>query len=168
MTGSKTSESSASDIEVQQHIAAAPAALYEMVSDLPRMGEWSPENRGGRWAGGARGPKVGATFRGRNRAGWRRWRTVVTVTAADPGRRFAFDVHFAAVPISTWEYTFTAADGGCLVTESWSDRRPGWMRKLSGPVMDIPDRESHNRDGMEKTLQALKNAAERAPAGESA
>ena len=150
------------DIEVSEDIAAAPAHLYEMVSDLPRMGEWSPENTGGRWAGGARRAKVGATFRGSNRAGWRRWRTVVTVTAADPGRRFAFDVHFAAVPISTWEYTFAAADGGCVVTERWTDRRPGWMRALSGPVMDIRDRAAHNRAGMEATLRALKTAAERA------
>jgi hypothetical protein len=150
-----------SDIEVSEHIAAAPAELYEMVSDLPRMGEWSPENTGGRWSGGTRTAKVGATFRGRNRSGWRRWRTVVTVTAAEPGRRFAFDVHFAAVPISTWEYTFTAADGGCLVTESWTERRPGWMRALSGPVMAIPDRVEHNRAGMEATLRALKSAAER-------
>jgi hypothetical protein len=150
-----------SDLTVSEHIAAAPRDLYDMVSDLPRMGEWSPENTGGRWAGGARTAKVGATFRGRNRAGWRRWRTVVTVTEASPGRRFAFDVHFAAVPISTWEYTFAEDGDGCLVTEEWTDRRPGWMRALSGPVMDIPDRESHNREGMQKTLQALKNAAER-------
>lgn len=149
-----------SDVELSEHIAATPAALYEMVSDLPRMGEWSPENTGGRWSRGG-GPIVGATFRGTNRAGWRFWRTVVTVTAADPGRRFAFDVHFAAVPISTWEYTFADADGGgCLVTETWTDRRPGWMRSLSAPVMGISDRESHNRAGMEKTLQALKKTAE--------
>jgi hypothetical protein len=150
-----------SDLTVSEHIAASPRDLYEMVSDLPRMGEWSPENTGGRWAGGTRTAKVGATFRGHNRAGWRRWRTVVTVTDADPGRRFAFDVHFAAVPISTWEYTFAEADGGCLVTEEWTDRRPGWMRTLSGPLMDIPDRVTHNREGMQKTLQALKIAAEK-------
>jgi hypothetical protein len=130
-----------------------------MVSDLPRMGEWSPENTGGKWARGA-GPMVGATFRGTNRAGWRWWRTVVTVTAADPGRRFAFDVHFAAVPISTWEYTFAEADGGCLVTESWTERRPGWMRAVSAPLMAVPDRAAHNRANMEKTLQELKKAAE--------
>lgn len=148
-----------SDVSVQQQIAASPAALYEMVSDLPRMGEWSPENTGGRWSRGGRAA-VGATFRGTNRSGWRWWRTVVTVTAADPGRRFAFDVHWAAVPISTWEYTFADSDGGCLVTESWTDRRPGWMRTVSNPVMGVSDRGEHNRANMEKTLQALKKAAE--------
>jgi len=150
-----------SDVEVREHIAATPADLYAMVSDLPRMGEWSPENTGGRWSRGGK-PMVGATFRGTNRAGWRWWRTVVTVTEADPGKRFAFNVHWAAVPISTWEYTFApGADGGCEVTEAWTDRRPGWMRAVSNPVMGISDRADHNRAGMEKTLQALKNSAER-------
>ena len=153
-----------SDVEVREHIAANPAHLYDMVSDLPRMGEWSPENTGGRWSRGGHA-MVGATFRGTNRAGWRWWRTVVTVTAADRGKRFAFDVHWAAVPISKWEYTFTAAeDGGCEVTEAWTDRRPGWMRAASGVVMNISDRAAHNRAGMEATLRALKAAAE----GESA
>lgn len=149
------------DVEVREHIAAPPADLYAMVSDLPRMGEWSPENTGGRWARGGK-PIVGATFRGTNRAGWRFWRTVVTVTAADPGERFAFNVHWAAVPISTWEYTFAAEPGGCVVTEAWTDRRPGWMRAVSNPVMGISDRAEHNRAGMEATLRALKAAAERA------
>lgn len=148
-----------SDVSVQEQIAAPPAALYEMVSDLPRMGEWSPENTGGRWSRGGR-PAVGATFRGTNRSGWRWWRTVVTVTAADPGRRFAFDVHYAAVPISTWEYAFAESEGGCLVTESWTDRRPGWMRAASVPLMGVSDRAAHNRANMEKTLHALKKAAE--------
>jgi hypothetical protein len=151
-----------SDIEVSEVVAAPATVLYGMVSDLPRMGEWSPENTGGSWRGGT-GPKVGATFRGRNKAGWRTWRTVVTVTAADPGRRFAFDVHFAAVPISTWEYTFADAEGGgTVVTERWTERRPGWMKSMSGPVMGIPDRADHNRSGMQETLRALKAAAEKA------
>lgn len=148
-----------SDVEVSARIAAPAKAVYDMVSDLPRMGEWSPENTGGRWIGGS-GPMVGATFRGTNRAGWRFWRTVVTVTDAAPAEKFAFDVHFAAVPISRWEYTFADADGGCVVTESWTDRRPAWMRVGSIPVMGVKDRGAHNRRGMEKTLAALKTAAE--------
>ena len=30
-------------VEVQQFIAADAEALYDMVSDVSRMGEWSPE-----------------------------------------------------------------------------------------------------------------------------
>jgi hypothetical protein len=148
-----------SDIEVSEHIAAAPAELYEMVSDLPRMGEWSPENTGGKWLGGATGPTVGARFRGTNRAGVAVWATNVTVTAADPGRRFAFDVGFLGVPISTWEYTFADSGDGCAVTETWTDRRPGWMR-ASSFVTGVRDRHRHNRRNMAETLTKLKAAAE--------
>ena len=65
--------------EVSVTIAAPAERLYDLISDLPRMGEWSPENCGGKWVKGATGPVVGARFRGHNRKGWRRWTTLVTV-----------------------------------------------------------------------------------------
>ena len=153
-----------SDVVVTQHVNAPAARLYDLVSDLPRMGEWSPENTGGSWTGGATGPAVGAKFRGTNRSGWRRWSTLVHVTAADPGRRFGFDVSAGGIPIAAWEYTFAdTADGGCDVTERWIDRRPGLARKLSDVVMQTPDRGVHNRRTMEETLRKLKAAAESTP-----
>jgi Polyketide cyclase / dehydrase and lipid transport len=149
------------DVEVSETIKAPASAVYALVADLPRMGEWSPENTGGKWLGGASGPAVDARFRGTNRAGWRFWTTTVTVRAADAGRRFAFDVDVAGLAISTWTYTFADAEGGCVVTESWADRRPSWMRTLSVPVMGVRDRAGHNRRNMQETLQRLKAAAER-------
>lgn len=148
------------DVEVAETIGSAPEQVYALVTDLPRMGEWSPENTGGRWLDGSTSAGVGARFRGTNKHGPLRWSTTVTVTAADPGRRFAFDVHYTNVPISTWEYEIADADGGCLVTERWTDRRPSWMRVLSVPVMWVADRGEHNRAGMQHTLRQLKTAAE--------
>jgi hypothetical protein len=153
------------DVEVAETIKASSIRVYELVSDLPRMGEWSPENTGGKWLGGATGPAVGAKFRGTNRHGLAVWMTSVTITAADAGRRFAFDVHVLGVPVSAWEYTFAdaadAADAadGCLVTEHWTDHRPGWMR-ASSIATGVRDRTAHNRRGMEETLAKLKAAAE--------
>src|SRR5947209_7524107 len=121
------------DVEVSEEIAAPADAVYGMVANLPRMGEWSPENTGGRWVGGATGPSVGAKFRGTNRAGWRLWSTTATVRVAEEARRFSFDIDVLGVPISTWDYTFTETAGGCVVSESWTDNRPGWMRTVSVP-----------------------------------
>jgi Polyketide cyclase / dehydrase and lipid transport len=42
-------------------IHASPEAVYDLVSDLPRMGEWSPENIGGEWQHGGSG-KVGDRY----------------------------------------------------------------------------------------------------------
>jgi hypothetical protein len=81
---------------------------------------------------------------------------------AEPGRRFSFNVDFAGVPISRWDYTFAATDGGTEVVESWTDRRPVWMKYGSIPAMGVVDRLAHNRKGMELTLAALKASAESA------
>ncbi len=56
-------------ITVTRDIAAPPDAVFELVTDLTRMGEWSPENEGGDWTGDATGPALGATFSGKNRNG---------------------------------------------------------------------------------------------------
>ena len=149
-----------SDVQVSTDIAAPADKVWAFVSDLPRMGEWSPENTGGQWVGGATGPTVGAKFRGTNRKGLRRWSTTCTVTAADVGKRFTFEVTYGPVRISTWDYTLTGDGTDTTVVEEWTDRRPAWMRVAGVPVMGVPDRGAHNRQGMEKTLANLKAAAE--------
>jgi hypothetical protein len=124
------------------------------------MGEWSPETASCRWVGDVIAAEVGARFRGTNRRGPLLWTTTCTVTAADPGRRFAFAVSWAGVAISDWAYTFTPDGTGCEVVEAWSDRRPGFIRVASVPAMGVVDRGAHNRRGMEATLAALQRAAE--------
>jgi hypothetical protein len=148
------------DVEVSEDVAATPDAVYAMVSDVTRMGSWSPETTSCRWLGGATGPAVGARFRGTNKRGPLLWQTTCTVTAAEPGRRFAFDVTFGPAPISSWSYDLEPiGDGGTRVTESWSDRRHAAMRLASVPAMGIRDRAAHNRRRMQATLAALKSAA---------
>lgn len=154
-----TSNENEHDVEVRRKVAAAPGVVYDLVSDVPRMGEWSPETASCRWVGDVAAAEVGARFRGTNRRGPLIWTTTCTVTAADPGRQFAFTVSWAGVPISDWAYTITPAGAGCEVVEAWSDRRPGFMRVASMPVMGVVDRGAHNRRGMEATLEALGRAA---------
>ncbi|MEU3837937.1 SRPBCC family protein [Streptomyces microflavus] len=115
-------------------VIAAPAAqVYEQLSDPTAMGRWSPENRGATVRGERRATYVGMVFEGRNKRGAVGWTTRCTVTAADPGERFAFRVHAIGVrrprlpgPIATWEYRFEAVDGGTRVTETWTDDRRSW------------------------------------------
>lgn len=148
------------DVMVTETMAADPTSVYALVSDVTRMGRWSPETRSCRWLGNATGPVEGARFRGTNRHGLLRWSTTCTVTAARSGRRFAFDVDFHGVPIAQWAYDFAPTADGCQVTESWSDRRPAWMRMAAIPTTGVADRASHNRRGMQATLAALRRAAE--------
>ncbi|HYZ93746.1 MAG TPA: SRPBCC family protein [Actinomycetota bacterium] len=150
---------SRADVQVEERIAAPAEVLYGLVSDITRTGEWSPENIGGRWLGGATGPAVSARFRGSNRRGLRRWSTTCTVVAADPGRRFAFDVAFVGIPVARWTYEFVPDDGETVVTETWTDRRPAWFAAINRPIMGIPDMRAHNEKNMRTTLANLREAA---------
>ena len=148
------------DESVSRDIAAPPEDVWGLVSDLPRMGEWSDENVGGKWLGGATGPEPGATFRGANRNGMHRWKTKVMVGDADPGRRFSFRVASMGIPVSAWAYDFEPTSDGCRVTESWTDLRPGWFRPIAQVATGVADRPAHTRKGMAETLGRLAAAAE--------
>jgi uncharacterized protein YndB with AHSA1/START domain len=150
----------ARQVSVSRDIAASPDAVWAMVSDLTRMGEWSPEAEGGKWLGGATGPAVGARFKGDNRNGKKTWNTLAVVTAADPGRTFAFETKAVGLKIAEWRYTIEPTDTGCRVTETWTDQRGAIATTLGKPVSGVADRAAHNEAGMAQTLDRLKAAAE--------
>jgi len=78
--------------EASVHISASPEAVYDLVADITRMGERSPECYRAEWVDGPATAAVGARFRGHNRIGVIKWSTTCKVTAADRGREFAFTV----------------------------------------------------------------------------
>jgi len=142
-------------------VEASADQLYSLVSDLPRMREWSPECTRVTWSRGTPGPAVGARFVGHNRVGAIRWFTFGRVVDAVPAERFAFSIHFGPIPISLWAYDFTATPSGCRVTESWTDHRPALLRALFRPLFG--NRVPRNADGIHTTLRRLKAAAEVTP-----
>jgi hypothetical protein len=143
-------------------IARSPQELYDMVSDIARMGEWSPVCKACWWDDGD-SAKVGAWFTGRNETPERTWETRSQVVAAEPGREFAFAVFGNR---ARWGYTFTEADGGTRVTESWEFLPGGAVafreRYGDDAPAQIADREQAARNGIPVTLAALKRAAESA------
>jgi hypothetical protein len=148
-----------STVEVERVVAAPAGVLYDLVADVTRMGEWSPETSACAWMGDASGPEVGARFRGRNRRGARRWSTVCTVTDAEPGRRFAFDVAAGPLAVARWEYRFEAEGASTRVVETWTDRRGRVITVLGRLVSGVDDRAVHNRATMTATLERLAAAA---------
>jgi hypothetical protein len=132
-----------------------------MVTDITRMGEWSPECVRCRWIGAPRRPEAGARFRGTSRNGWRRWSTVSTVVTATAGRTFEFEVSYFRFPVATWRYDFRPTeDGGTQLTESVEDRRGRLLRTVSPLITGSPDRATRNVETMRTTLSRLKAAAE--------
>ena len=142
-------------------IAATPERVWELVSDLPAMGSYSPENTGGSWIGGATGPALGAVFRGRNGRGLHRWSTRCTVTRCDPARSFAFAVSAPlGLPVSEWSFDLESTEGGCRLTETWTDRRGALIAGVGRVVSGVADREAFNATSIAQTLDRVKVRAE--------
>lgn len=141
-------------------VARSPEDLYAMVSDVSRMGEWSPVCKACWWDEGA-GPTVGAWFTGRNELPERTWETRSEVVAADPGREFAFVVGGNFV---RWGYTFVPVEGGTEITESWEFLPDGisMFNERFGPdaQAQIDNRSEAAQSGIPATLAAIKRIAE--------
>jgi hypothetical protein len=141
-------------------MGADPERIYDLVSDLPRMGEWSPECQRVEWADGSTTAAQGARFTGHNRGGpfrLMRWSRHGRVLAADPGREFAFVTEEGGRESTVWRYRFEPVPGGTRVTESYEVRWiPAWAR-----ILDVPtNRHRELRAAMSHTLGRLRAAAE--------
>ena len=114
-----------------------------------------------RWTKGV-SARPGAVFKGDNRNGRHSWTTTCTVTDAEPGRAFAWDVTSGPVKIAHWRYEISPADGGSRVTESMWDNRPWWLRKIGVYLTGVADRDAANATHIRLTLDRLKACAESA------
>ncbi|WP_158879488.1 SRPBCC family protein [Amycolatopsis anabasis] len=156
MTAVQSPPSATGQIDVK-----APAhRVYSLISDLPTMAGCAEEYAGHRWLDGATSARVGARFRGRNQRGFRRWSTLSTITDADAGSRFAFEVTFLGFPIARWQYDLEPAGDGCRVTESTWDRRPAWLRYPTSLATGVWNRAETNTGNIATTLARLKSRAE--------
>ncbi|MEO5875909.1 MAG: SRPBCC family protein [Streptosporangiaceae bacterium] len=154
-------------------IDADKATIYEQVSNPVLMGRWSPENLGATVLDQREQAYVGMVFNGHNKRGPFRWTTRCTVTAADPGERFAFRVHaigrrrpIVAGNIASWEYRFEQAGEGTLVTETWTDDRGSWPDWVADAFDRIATRgqtfAQFQAGNITKTLSNLKKVLEKA------
>jgi uncharacterized protein YndB with AHSA1/START domain len=143
------------DVTVSRTITASPEAVWALVSDPTRMGEWSPENLGAKWLGEVTGAAEGAQFRGSNKNGRFKWKTKCTVTECAESEAFAFDVKSGVIPIASWAYRLQAVEGGTEVTEEWTSNEAKWMETIANKVLQVDSRAEFNRSSMETTLAAM-------------
>jgi hypothetical protein len=132
-------------------VAADPASVYDLVSDVTRVSEWSPETVAARWLDGATGPAVGVRFQGDNRIGRVAWSTKPTITVAERGVRFAFQVPGASG--GSWSFDLEAVPGGTRLTESVTQAKPSppiirFLQRRAG----VTDRQAHLHAGIESSL----------------
>lgn len=144
-------------------IAAPPERVYALVSDITRMGEWSPECIRCSWTKGATGPAVGARFKATNKGGrGPAWFNTPKVTAAEPGREFAFNRSGPGIGSYTWRFAMEPIASGTRLTESFDAERPlgQLMTWLTEKWTGSSDRDADLHVGMTTTLERVKAAAE--------
>lgn len=149
---------------VSLYMAVSPQDVYELVADVTRTPEFSPEITRCAWLDGATGPVVGARFKAVNKVPNRpAWSNKPVVTVADAPKRFAFARTELIGGTVEWTYEFEPDGDGTKVTESYRVTRPvswvGWI--LIGYVFGRRDRRTDLRQGMEQTLQRMRAAVER-------
>ena len=145
---------------VTVHMAAKPEAIWDLVSDVTKIGRYSPETFEAKWVEPATGPAVGAKFRGhvkRNGKGPTYW-TTCTVMACEPGKEFAFGVGNGETPLNVWRYVIEPAGDGADVTESF-DLAKTFGLKLYWRLLGW-SRGKTNRNDMRTTLERIKAEVE--------
>ena len=142
------------------HVAAPAEYVYALISDVTRMGAWSPETHNCKWLDGATSAAVGVRFRGSNHLGPVKWRTECVITAATPGEEFAFTVvHPDGREETRWRYLLTPTETGTEVVESYEFL---WCPLANRVLETFVPRDRQLRSGMKQTLTNLAAAAEAA------
>ena len=153
--------------QVTLDIAASPQEVWDLVTDVTRIGEFSPETFEAKWTRGSTGPEVGAHFAGhvkRNGVGPTYWSPCV-VTICEPPTDggtavFEFAVGTDKVKANNWGYRIEPdGSGGSRVTEYFrlEPSLPfraywlllGWSRGRT------------NEKGMRTTLERMKAVLEK-------
>jgi uncharacterized protein YndB with AHSA1/START domain len=100
---------------------ASPDAVWTVLSDPSRIGEWSHETREGVWLDGATGARPGARFRAKNRAGRSRWQRVSEIAEVDAPHVFAWRTVPTAVyrDSTLWRVTLEPDDGGTRIVQTF-------------------------------------------------
>ncbi|MER7078906.1 Polyketide cyclase / dehydrase and lipid transport [Saccharopolyspora kobensis] len=156
------------DLHATAEVAAPADAVYRIAADITRMGEWSPECTGGRWKSGEPGA-VGARFEGDNQARGDTWTTECEVIAAEPGRRFAWEVLTAPALTDNmvWSFEIEPTADGCALTQRFRMKTaPDRLLKIRDSLpperaATFPEfRRELLQKGMQQTVDQIKAAAE--------
>src|SRR5512139_3417980 len=139
-------------------VAASPESVWEVISDVRRMSEWSPECRKIVVIGS---PKqgVGTTFLGLNRRGWAMWPTTSKVVRYEPGKAVAWKTRESG---ATWSYEITPTPSGTRLTGQRELPSFSAATKLMAPL--IGGAGGHDEElaaGIRTTLERIKATVER-------
>lgn len=153
--------------EVEIHIDAPPARVWELVSDINVPAGFSSEFQGAEFLDAATAPALGARFAGRNtHQAVGEWQTTSFIVALEPGRVFAWAVTDPDTPSASWRFELEP-DGDGTRLRQWMQIGPG-RSGLNIAIEAMPDKEERiiarrldeHRANMTATLEGIKALAE--------
>ena len=149
-------------LEQSIEIDAPPAEVWDLVHDVTRMPEWSPQVASTRLRSGFDAVAQGAEFTNLNRQGEMEWVTHGEVVRFEPERELAFRIQENWV---VWSFRLEPTDGGTRLTQRRDT--PDGISDLSKELTDgfLGGQEAFTatlRDGMQQTLERIRDAAEAA------
>ena len=163
---------SAMRVSVQMSMACEPAVLWALVTDIARIGEFSPECAEAWWVEGRPARAVGGRFEGRNRVvvdgDTYEWTRPCDVVAYDPPRLFSYTVgdRFDGTPATRWTFRISPTEAGCRVEQEFEHLPDGLSgtrlqaEQLDDPGRFIAERCDDLRHGMTHTLERIRAVAE--------
>lgn len=151
---------------VGRYVEAPPAVVYDILADVTRTPERTPDIVRCEWIDGATGPAVGARFKATNKQGrGPTWNNKPVVTVADPGREFTFTRTEPFAGTIEWNHVLVPEGTGTRVLESYTVLEPltivGWF--IIGTLYGLKDRRSVLHKSMVDSLDRLAEIAERDP-----
>jgi len=116
---------------------AALDAVWDVVRDVTRVGEWSHECVSVAWLDAVTSATPGARFQGRNHSGIFRWGRVCEIVAAEPYELVWRTVPTALYPDSTeWTIRLNPAAGGTQIEQTFTVlRAPKLLDMLYGLII---------------------------------
>ena len=126
------------EAEVSIDIAASPATVWGLVTDINLPARFSDEFTGAEWLDNAE-PALGVRFVGHNVRGETQWDTICTVIEYEPQRAFGYAVVDVDDPAATWRFTLEPTDSGTRLG-MWARMGPG-RSGVSYIIYKDPDRE---------------------------
>jgi uncharacterized protein YndB with AHSA1/START domain len=146
-------------LEATIDIDASPQAVWSVVSDLQRMGEWSPQCKKMKVFGGPVGK--GTRTLNINRKGLLVWPTSAKVVTFEPNKALAFRI---VENKTIWSYTLTPTANGTTVVEK--REAPSGTSAVSSLLVKrilggIDEFDVELVEGMNSTLRRIKTESEK-------
>jgi hypothetical protein len=106
-------------------------AVWDIIRDPTRVGEWSHECVAAEWVGDKVGAQPGAHFRGRNKQGVFRWGRLCEIVSIEPGELVWRTVPTTLYPDSTeWAIRAVGVDARTRIEQSFRVVKGTWLESV--------------------------------------